>query len=181
MNQVKSVYSCIFVTVGTTEFDDLIRTIDSDSFVRYLQEVRCCRLIIQYGRGTYEPSHLKDMCEQNKISCDAYRFKPTLDQDMRQADLIISHCGAGSILEAVKYKKELLVVVNESLQDNHQTELADAMSEMGYCMSTTPGSLLAALYTTQNKQQSSCSAESIPINDASIFSKVVEDLFDFSS
>lgn len=174
-------YSCIFVTVGTTDFDELITTIDTQGFVEYLQSIKCRSLIVQYGRGLVEPCRLKNICEKIGIFCEIYRFKPTLDLDMQQADLIISHCGAGSILEAVKYKKSLIVVVNESLQDNHQTELADAMSEMGYCMSTTPVSLLATIPAFCDKQQGLCKADCIPISDADIFSKVVCDLFEFNS
>jgi UDP-N-acetylglucosamine transferase subunit ALG13 len=46
---------------------------------------------------------------------------------MRGADLVISHAGAGSVLEALHAHKSLLVVVNDSLMDNHQTELAHKM------------------------------------------------------
>ena len=45
---------------------------------------------------------------------------------MKRADMIISHCGAGSVLEAISLRKFLIVVVNSTLQGNHQTELADA-------------------------------------------------------
>lgn len=181
MNRTDNPKLNIFVTVGTTDFDQLIRTIDTKEFVEYLQEIHCCRLVIQYGRGVYEPLHARSLCEKAAIYCEAYRFKPTLDVDMQQADLIISHCGAGSILEAVKYKKRLVVVVNESLQDNHQTELADAMRDMGYCLSTTPAQLLSVLPALQSQARNTIGADSIPINDPSIFSKVVFDMFDFSS
>eukprot|EP00386_Alphamonas_edax_P015594 GDKI01047578.1.p1 GENE.GDKI01047578.1~~GDKI01047578.1.p1 ORF type:complete len:128 (-),score=34.79 GDKI01047578.1:358-741(-) len=65
----------------------------------------------------------------------SYRFKPTLDEDVCGADLIISHAGAGSILEALRKQKRLLVVVNTSLMDNHQQELACAMEREGYVLS----------------------------------------------
>lgn len=38
---------------------------------------------------------------QADISCESYRFKPTLQEDMARADLVISHAGAGSIMEAL--------------------------------------------------------------------------------
>lgn len=40
-------------------------------------------------------------CVQTGVSCQSYRFKPTLQQDMARADLVISHAGAGSIMEAL--------------------------------------------------------------------------------
>ena len=64
---------------------------------------------------------------------------------MKSADLIISHCGAGSILEALGLTKPLIVVVNTTLQGNHQAELSDALSAEGYCHATTPSQLISLL------------------------------------
>ena len=59
-----------------------------------------------------------------------YNFQPTLAIDMEQADTIISHAGAGTVMEALRLKgTKLCVVINAELMDNHQTELASAMSE----------------------------------------------------
>ena len=44
--------------------------------------------------------------------------------------------GSGSILETLKAKKPLIVVVNEKLMDNHQFELAEAFQKLNnlyYC------------------------------------------------
>lgn len=35
------------------------------------------------------------------MSCQWYRFKPTLQEDMARADTVISHAGAGSVMEAL--------------------------------------------------------------------------------
>lgn len=50
----------------------------------------------------------------------------------KNADLIVSHAGAGSCLEALENKRKLLVVINETLMDNHQIELASALKERSY-------------------------------------------------
>ncbi|XP_077466473.1 UDP-N-acetylglucosamine transferase subunit ALG13 isoform X2 [Stigmatopora argus] len=59
---------------------------------------------------------------------------------MQEADLIVSHAGAGSCLEALGAGKDLLVVVNDKLMDNHQLELARQLhkdSHLLYCTCNT--------------------------------------------
>jgi beta-1,4-N-acetylglucosaminyltransferase len=51
---------------------------------------------------------------------------------MKAADVIITHCGAGSILEVLHLRKKAIGVINTKLLDNHQVELADAMEEHKY-------------------------------------------------
>ena len=118
----------IFVTVGTTLFDKLIFAVSSPEFLKWIAEKGYTRLIIQYGKGS-EPQLPKDPPIQT-IEC--YRFRPTLDQDMKNADLIISHAGAGTVMEATKLQKRLVVVINTLLMDNHQTELAHQMGSRGH-------------------------------------------------
>ena len=57
-------------------------------------------------------------------------LKPTLIPYYKEASLIISHAGAGTILEVLKMKKKLICVVNESLMHNHQVEIAEKLAEM---------------------------------------------------
>jgi len=40
-------------------------------------------------------------------------------EKIKSADFIISHCGAGTILEALRLNKSLLAVINNSLMNNH--------------------------------------------------------------
>lgn len=60
-----------------------------------------------------------------------FRFAPALDSLVAAAALVVSHAGAGSIFEALRARKPLLVVVNTALMDNHQTELAEALAAEG--------------------------------------------------
>ena len=66
-------------------------------------------------------------------------------QDIRAADLVISHAGAGSILESLEAQKPLLVVINDTLMDNHQTELASKMRELGHCLCASVDTLEGAI------------------------------------
>jgi len=156
----------VFVTVGTTLFENLIQTISSStSFLSLLSYSGYDELVIQYGKGS-PPSFSKDVREVStddhnntgtryyqfesntrekplfspsvpsssrkplKISC--YRFKTSIREDMQRANLIISHAGAGSIMESLSLKKKTCVVINRDLMDNHQMELAEALCERGF-------------------------------------------------
>jgi beta-1,4-N-acetylglucosaminyltransferase len=117
----------IFVTVGTTRFDRLIDSVTRPEALEWMTSNGYTDLIIQYGKGN-EPLIPK----ATKITVRSYSFQPSLDQDMRTADLIISHAGAGTVMEALKWKKRLVVVINTDLMDNHQMELAHAMAKRGH-------------------------------------------------
>merc|ERR1719329_2102403 len=134
--------SMIFVTVGTTSFDGLVREVDSKAFHAEARKLGYTQLVVQYGRGGYEPT----LSGGEGLDLEAYRFKASLDDDVARASLMVSHAGAGSILDALRGGRRLLVVVNPDLMNNHQLELAQAMKEPGYCaMAACPAELLENL------------------------------------
>lgn len=45
---------------------------------------------------------------------------------------LISVEGSGSILDALRFQKRLIVVPNESLMNNHQKELSEELERQGY-------------------------------------------------
>uniref|UniRef100_A0A2S2P0Q2 UDP-N-acetylglucosamine transferase subunit ALG13 n=1 Tax=Schizaphis graminum TaxID=13262 RepID=A0A2S2P0Q2_SCHGA len=121
----------VFVTVGTTKFNELIDTVTDRRTLEALKRNGYTSMILQIGNGTFvlEPSDV--------IEISSYTFKPDIGPDMINSDLIISHGGAGSIMQALDYGKPLLVVINEKLMDNHQYELAEKLCEEKYLYYTT--------------------------------------------
>ena len=182
----------LFVTVGTTLFESLIEAISTPSFLDRIAASGYTHVTIQYGKGAIpsigskEGSDPKSMPSSNigsgtyitssgsSIQWNVYNFKPSLDEDMKNADLIISHAGAGSIMEGLAlcrdrncvmdvdenqdHKghdpnaicKKLVVVINDLLMDNHQTELAEALASRRYLMMLTGPSLLLNKEGNQN-------------------------------
>ncbi|CAN0096395.1 unnamed protein product [Discosporangium mesarthrocarpum] len=137
----------VFVTVGTTKFDDLTRAVEEPKVLQYLYEGGFTTLVAQIGHGEHEPT----FGNQTKLRCEYFRFKPTLQDDIERADLVISHAGAGSIMEALGKGKTLVAVVNDRLMHNHQEELASIMAERGYMLATTPRGLADAVAQLQEK------------------------------
>lgn len=112
----------VFVTVGTTRFDELIRSVTDHCTLEVLKQKGYTSMTIQKGNS--------DICVEhsNIMKVSSYSFKPDIGPDINNSDLVISHGGAGSIMQALDHKKPLLVVINEKLMNNHQYELAEKLS-----------------------------------------------------
>ena len=157
----------VFVTVGTTSFDALVEAMDSEEVVQTLIERGYDSLTIQRGRGVYVPKHIVSTTSTTRRSTSfaqkdspssrssatprrffkvqVVEFLPSLDGALQEAALVISHAGAGSVFESLSLGKPTLVVVSESLMDNHQVELAETLAASGHVAWTKPGELLQAL------------------------------------
>eukprot|EP00076_Gallus_gallus_P015173 XP_015134150.1 putative bifunctional UDP-N-acetylglucosamine transferase and deubiquitinase ALG13 [Gallus gallus] len=120
----------VFVTVGTTSFDELIAAVSSPAAEQVLRSRGCRQLVLQIGRGALQPAPQYGPA----FVRDVFRFKESLAEDLRRADLVISHAGAGSCLETLEEGKPLLVVINEKLMDNHQLELARQLHKDGHVL-----------------------------------------------
>ena len=81
----------VFVTVGTTQFEHLITTIDSLSFLTLLHQLGYTSLTVQYGTG--EPPQILSRPNPYDINVTLYTTSATYDDDVQKATLIISHAG----------------------------------------------------------------------------------------
>jgi len=113
----------IYVTVGTMymDFPRLIHAMDG------IAESSGQPVIIQTGMGTTVPEH-----------CEHFDFK-SHDEVLAlqsEARIIVSHAGIGSVIDALKQEKPLIVVprLKQSGEHNndHQLELAEAVERRGW-------------------------------------------------
>ncbi len=105
----------IFVTVGTGKFDELVEEIDRIA-LNTKEEI-----IVQIGEGDYLPKNIRH-----------FRFKDSLTDYYKNADLIIAHGGAGTTYELLAMGKRLVSMANLNRTDVHQNEILEALSKQGY-------------------------------------------------
>ena len=120
----------VLITVGTTKFENLIKAIDTEKFYEMIIKNGFTKIIIQKGYGEYIPSNYKKY--ENKIKIQVSEIINNFGNVIKASDLIISHGGAGIILESLKNIRKVIVCVNDELMDNHQVELASSLHNEGY-------------------------------------------------
>uniref|UniRef100_A0A7S1KWZ3 UDP-N-acetylglucosamine transferase subunit ALG14 n=1 Tax=Neobodo designis TaxID=312471 RepID=A0A7S1KWZ3_NEODS len=133
--------TCV-VTVGSTCFDELIRAVDTTEFYTAVTALGINHLFVQKGRSTVE---LSDKFPSMLMSREVVEYRPGLPALIRKASLVISHAGAGTILEALNAGVPTVVVPNERLMSNHQLQLAQALFARRHLLYTTPSGLAGAL------------------------------------
>ena len=105
----------IFVTVGTGEFDKLVKEIDNMVALGNIKE----KVIVQTGRGNFKPRN-----------CEAFDFAPSLDKYYEKADLVIINGGKGKVFEILNKNKKLIAVPNRDRTDPmHQVEFIKAIEK----------------------------------------------------
>ena len=104
----------IFVTVGTSHYDPLIR--EMDRLVR--EGIITDKVIAQIGKGSYIPKNIQH-----------FRFIRSLSKAYEHAEIIISTGGAGTTIECVKRGLPLVVIENKTLMEGHQAQLIGEMAK----------------------------------------------------
>ena len=103
------------MTVGTSlPHDELIMKIDSlvkDGTIK-------ADVVAQIGEGKYIPKNIEYI-----------RFAPNLDEYYHEADIIISNCGAGTIMENVTKGRRLIVIQNPDITGGHEWEIVTKMEK----------------------------------------------------
>jgi UDP-N-acetylglucosamine transferase subunit ALG13 len=116
----------IFVTTGSAvkgiEFTRLVKKMDE--VAENINE----EVIMQIGAIPYEPRHTKYFRYASYQENLSY---------FQKASLIVGHCGIGTILNALKFQKPIIVVprrikLGELNRDDHQMEIAKVLEKRGY-------------------------------------------------
>jgi len=91
-----------FVTVGSTQFDSLVNRVLSDAILSALRDRGYTKLVVQCGNSEFAYAHLLEpetRLEQNGVSIELWKFKPSLQEEYERADLVVSHAGIASLFD----------------------------------------------------------------------------------
>ncbi|KAJ2415701.1 N-acetylglucosaminyldiphosphodolichol N-acetylglucosaminyltransferase catalytic subunit alg13 [Coemansia sp. RSA 2530] len=135
----------VYVTVGSTGFDDLVKEVCTRSFLQSLAKRGFRKLCVQCGSS--EDLFVPPRTESATfgIAIESFDYTSSPQRFIEQADLVICHAGTGSILEALHSRKPAIVVVNRRLMDDHQSEIAQELSARGYVVATEASGLAEAV------------------------------------
>lgn len=103
----------VFVTVGTTPFNELIKSVDEVSY-----NFDSWSFTYQISEGDYFPKNGK-----------SFKFVQNIDCFYKNADIVITHAGAGSIYRLLELRKKIIVVPNLVRVDKHQIDIANFMEK----------------------------------------------------
>ena len=154
----------IFLTLGThpQQFNRLLMAVDSLLKSGKIRE----KVVAQIGASDYKP--------RNFNSFDFIGDKKR-ERLMKKASLIISHAGAGTIIDALNLKKKIIVVprlkkFGEHTND-HQIEIAGALEAEGKVL---------AVYDIANLAERICEAKKFK-RKLVYHSRLAKKLFDYLS
>ena len=113
----------IYVTIGTMqlEFPRLIRKVDE------IADATSEKIFVQTGLDKHLPAH-----------CEHFDFKPREEVEaiQREARVIVAHAGIGSVIDALKAGRPLVVVPRlkrfREHNNDHQLDLARAIERRGW-------------------------------------------------
>ena len=115
----------ILVTLGTQDnsFERLLKEIEHLIETGIIQE----KVIVQAGNTKFE---------SNKMKIIDFVSQKELEEFINKASYIITHCGVGSITEALKQNKKIIAVPRKKEYkehvNNHQMQIVENFNKQGY-------------------------------------------------
>lgn len=85
------------MTVGSTQFDALIGAVCSKSAIDALRKRGITQIILQTGMGTFRPPGCEgrqSVADVNGMILYFYSFKNDISDDIRKAEIVITHAGS---------------------------------------------------------------------------------------
>lgn len=125
----------IFITIGTTPFDQLIRYCDHSIAMNSKYEIEA-----QIASGSYEPVHMQ-----------YFRFTDHIEKYYDKCDVIICHAGAGTVYRLLELGKKIIIVPNLDRRENHQLEIGRYAQENNYALVATSYDRIASLLSNINE------------------------------
>jgi beta-1,4-N-acetylglucosaminyltransferase len=125
----------LLVTTGATApFPALVDAVLSRDFLRSLRAHGITRLALQAGAYHSSPQFrtllAAAVAADEGVRIDAFDFAADLARDhICRAHVVVSHAGAGSVLDALRWDRPLVVVENRGLMGSHQRELVDELRD----------------------------------------------------
>jgi UDP-N-acetylglucosamine transferase subunit ALG13 len=158
----------ILVTVGTEQypFNRLMNWVDLLLQYGFIQD----EVVVQYGSCTTLPAGVK---VYQRLQSEQF-----IDL-VQQASFVISHCGEGSLLLLEEMGKPYVLVPRthkfKEHVDDHQVELAIALSQVGGSVAWSAGELVQRLHSSQPKfleTRSTVAAEALCLKLHARFSSI---------
>lgn len=124
----------IFVTLGTQDksFTRLLDAIENNIKEGNITD----KVIVQAGSTKYRSKYM----EIHKMMS-----KKKFEQYMRECDILITHGGVGTILDALKLNKKIIAVPRrkefKEHENNHQLQIIEKFSEEGYLLYAEPDTI----------------------------------------
>ena len=105
----------IFVTVGHTHYNSLFQAVNEQL------SPETYHVVNQISDGDYKPDKHQ-----------YFKFTQNIASQIEQADLVITHAGAGSVFHLLEIGKPIVVVPNFERIDEHQKDLANFVEKNNY-------------------------------------------------
>ncbi|KAI9571296.1 glycosyltransferase family 1 protein [Boletus coccyginus] len=170
----------VFVAVGSTKFDALVQAAISGPVLTALHAKGFVRVVLQRGNSDLDldcGASTRDslMIRKAEMDIETWRFKPSIQNEIERADLVISHAGSGTVLDVLRSGKPLIVVPNPTLIDNHQEELALQLDNLGHLRATSVDDLPTTIGSFNSN-----ALVPFPAYDGSKFRRLVDEMMGFS-
>ncbi|MFC3033096.1 PssE/Cps14G family polysaccharide biosynthesis glycosyltransferase [Pseudoalteromonas fenneropenaei] len=120
----------VFVTVGSSPFDSLVKTVDES--IACKGEIEC---VFQISHGQYLPKNGK-----------YFDFSDVFHSYVNECDVVITHAGAGTIFYLLDQNKRFVAVPNLERIDKHQADLANYIKNNGLALVCNDLTSLASIF-----------------------------------